>query len=63
MSRVCLNCENIISNDELECPYCTGKLPNKDELVKKYVNMILNISTAFDSEWSMLRKFDSYKLE
>ena len=30
MSRVCPNCENIISNDELECPYCTGKLPNKD---------------------------------
>jgi len=35
----------------------------RDELVKKYVNMILNISTTFDSEWSMLRKFDSYKLE
>ena len=30
MSRVCPNCENIISNDELECPHRTGKLPNKD---------------------------------
>ena len=30
MSRVCPNCENIISNDELECPYCSGKLSNKD---------------------------------
>ena len=30
MSRVCPNCENVISNDEFECPYCTGKLPNKD---------------------------------
>ena len=30
MSRVCPNCENVISNDELECPYCAGKLPNKD---------------------------------
>ena len=31
MSRVCPNCENIISNNELECPYCSGKIVNKDK--------------------------------
>ena len=34
----------------------------KDELVKKYVNMILSIDSTFDSEWTLLKKFDTYKL-
>ena len=32
------------------------------ELVKKYVNMILSIDATFDSEWTLLKKFDTYKL-
>jgi hypothetical protein len=34
----------------------------KDELLKKYVNMILSIDATFESEWTMLKKFDAYKL-
>jgi hypothetical protein len=36
---------------------------SRSELLKKYVNIILNINSTFDSEWVSLRKFDLYKLQ
>lgn len=35
---------------------------SRDELLKKYISIILNINSTFDSEWVTLRKFDLYKL-